>query len=41
VLEPVLRRSALTIMTLTGAWTLAIGVIGVYITKVLTYPVGG
>ena len=40
ITEPVLRRSVLSIMALTGTWTLVIGMIGVYITKVLTYPVG-
>ena len=40
IIEPVLRRSVLAIMAVTGIWTLTIGMIGVYITKVLTYPVG-
>ena len=35
-----IRRSVLSLMIVTGAWTLAIGGIGVYITKVLTFPVG-
>lgn len=37
---PAIRRSVLALMVLTGGWTLAIGAIGVYITKILTYPVG-
>jgi hypothetical protein len=41
VTEPTLRRCVLWVMGLTGAWTLVIGVIGVYITKVLTYKLGG
>ena len=40
ITNPVLRRCVLSIMALTGTWTLLIGMIGVYITKVLTYPVG-
>ena len=40
ITEPVIRRSVLSLMILTGAWTLVIGAVGVYITKVLTYPVG-
>jgi hypothetical protein len=35
-----IRRSVLSLMFLAGAWTLALGAIGVYITKVLTFPVG-
>jgi hypothetical protein len=30
----------LSLMFLAGVWTLALGAIGVYITKVLTFPVG-
>jgi tetrahydromethanopterin S-methyltransferase subunit E len=37
---PVIRRSVLTLMGVTGIWTLVIGAIGVYLTKVLTFPVG-
>lgn len=37
---PAIRRSVLTLMALTGIWTLVIGAIGVYLTKVLTFPVG-
>lgn len=37
---PVIRRSVLTLMALTGVWTLALGAIGVYITKILTFPLG-
>jgi hypothetical protein len=37
---PAIRRSVLTLMALTGLWTLVIGAIGVYLTKVLTFPVG-
>jgi hypothetical protein len=40
VTEPVIKRAVLSIMAVTGAWMLVIGAIGVYITKVLTYPVG-
>lgn len=36
-----IKRSVLSLMFVTGAWTLVIGAIGVYITKVLTFPVGG
>lgn len=38
--DPVIHRSVLRLMAFTGAWTLLIGAIGVYITKVLTFPVG-
>ncbi len=37
---PAIKRSVLSLMVLAGAWTLALGGIGVYITKVLTFPVG-
>jgi hypothetical protein len=37
---PAIRTSVLWLMSLTGIWVLIIGVIGVYITKVLTYPPG-
>lgn len=37
---PAIRRSVLSVMAVTGIWVLVIGVIGVYITKVLTYPLG-
>ena len=37
---PAIRRSVLSIMAVTGLWTLVVGAIGVYITKVLTFPVG-
>ena len=40
VTEPVIRRCVLSLMTLTGVWTLVLGAIGVYITKVLTFPLG-
>jgi hypothetical protein len=30
----------LSVMAVTGIWVLVIGVIGVYIIKVLTYPLG-
>jgi hypothetical protein len=36
----VIRRAVLAVMAITGIWVLVIGVIGVYITKVLTYPLG-
>ncbi len=35
------RRTVIGLMLLAGAWMMVIGGIGVYITKVLTYPVGG
>ena len=34
-----IKRSILGLMLLTGVWTLVIGGIGVYITKVLTFPI--
>lgn len=37
---PAIRASVLWLMSVTGIWVLIIGVIGVYITKVLTYPPG-
>lgn len=37
---PAIRASVLWLMSITGIWTLIIGAIGVYITKVLTYPPG-
>jgi hypothetical protein len=37
---PAIRASVLTLMAITGIWVLIIGAIGVYITKVLTYPPG-
>ncbi len=37
---PAIRASVLWLMSITGIWVLIIGVIGVYITKVLTYPPG-
>ena len=37
---PAIRRSVLWLMGLTGLWMLTIGGIGVYITKILTYPSG-
>lgn len=40
ITTPAIRRSVLSLMVLTGVWTLVIGAIGVYITKVLTFPVG-
>lgn len=35
-----IRRIVLSLMVLAGIWTIAIGGIGVYLTKVLTYPLG-
>lgn len=35
-----IRRSVLALMALCGIWTVVIGAIGVYLTKVLTFPVG-
>ena len=40
VTVPAIRRSVLWVMALTGVWTLVIGAIGVYLTKVLTFPPG-
>lgn len=40
VTVPAIRRSVESLMVLAGIWTLALGAIGVYITKVLTYPIG-
>ena len=41
VLKRQIARGSLTsLMVFTGLYTLAIGGIGVYITKVLTFPVG-
>lgn len=40
VTDGIVRRSVLWLMALTGVWTLVIGGIGVYITKVLTFPTG-
>jgi hypothetical protein len=40
VTDPKIKRSVLSLMFLAGVWTLALGAIGVYITKVLTFPVG-
>jgi hypothetical protein len=37
--QPVIRNSTLGLMVLTGAWMLVLGMIGIYITKVLTFPV--
>lgn len=37
---PAVRRSVLSLMAITGIWTLALGAIGVYITKILTFPIG-
>ncbi len=34
------KRTVLSLMAVTGAWTLVLGGIGVYITKVLTFPTG-
>jgi hypothetical protein len=36
--DPAVRRSVLSLLVLTGCWALVLGGIGVYITKVLTYP---
>ena len=35
---PAMRRSVLSLMVLTGFWTLVLGMVGVFITKVLTFP---
>ena len=34
-----LKRSIITLMFLTGTWVLVLGAIGVYLTKILTFPV--
>jgi tetrahydromethanopterin S-methyltransferase subunit E len=36
--DQVVRRSVLSLLFLTGFWVLALGSVGVYITKILTYP---
>ena len=36
--DPAVRASVLSLLVLTGFWALAIGGVGVYITKILTYP---
>ena len=38
--NPQVKRSVLSLMVLTGVWVLALGGIGVFITKVLTFPTG-
>lgn len=38
--EPAIRGSVLSLMLVAGAWTFVLGAIGVYITKVLTFPAG-
>jgi len=38
--EPAIRASVLSLMLVAGAWTFVLGAIGVYITKVLTFPAG-
>ena len=40
VTAPEVRRSVQALMLLTGAWVLVLGAIGVYITKILTFPLG-
>ena len=40
VTAPAVRRSVQALMLLTGAWILVLGAIGVYITKILTFPLG-
>ena len=37
---PAIKASVLSLMTVTWLWTLALAAMGVYITKVLTFPVG-
>lgn len=39
ITNPMIKRSVLSLMFVAGAWTLALGGMGVYITKVLTFPV--
>ena len=38
ITDPTIKRSVLSLMLLTAAWTLGLAFIGVYITKVLTLP---
>lgn len=33
-----MRRSVTSLVIVTGVWTLVLGMVGVYITKVLTFP---
>ena len=40
ITEPGVRMAVLSLMAVNGAWIFALGAIGVYITKVLTFPVG-
>ncbi len=40
VTAPEVRSSVQSLMILTGVWTLVLGAIGVYITKILTFPLG-
>jgi hypothetical protein len=40
VTVPEVRRSVQWLMLVAGAWTLVLGAIGVYITKILTFPLG-
>ncbi len=40
ITDSTIKRCVLSLMSLDGAWTLALGGIGVYITKMLTFPVG-
>ncbi len=40
ITHPTIKRSVLSLMVLAGIWTLALGGMGVYITKILTFPVG-
>jgi len=37
---PALRRSVQSLALVLAGWTLVLGMIGVYITKVLTFPIG-
>lgn len=40
ITDPTVRTAVLSLMAVNGAWMFALGAIGVYITKVLTFPVG-
>jgi hypothetical protein len=40
ITNPTIKWSVLSLMFLAGVWTLTLGGIGVYITKILTFPVG-
>lgn len=41
ITEPQIKGAVISLMAVNGFWIFALGAIGVYITKVLTFPVGG